>query len=109
MPLFRFKCTCDGTIHELHLSISDYKSEMDCPCGNGKMKRIYDSFSTKEGRTVNQQKQGATEKRIDSGKWSKEELRKRKKDAHPDSREAKSNEFWLGNEFKDGKRKLSDF
>lgn len=73
------------------------------------MKRVFDSFSTKEGRTANQKKLGASEKRIESGKWSKDELRKRKKDAHPDSREARSDEYWLGNEFKDGKRKLSDF
>lgn len=73
------------------------------------MKRVFDSFSTKEGRTANQKKLGASEKRIESGKWSKAELRKRKKDAHPDSREARSDEYWLGNEFKDGKRKLSDF
>jgi hypothetical protein len=39
----------------------------------------------------------------------KDETNKRKKDAPPDSREAKSNEFWLGNEFKNGDKKLSDF
>lgn len=109
MPLYRFKCTCDNTIHELHLSIDNYKAELTCPCGEGTMKRIFDSFSTKEGRTVAQKKLGATEKRLDSGKWMKDETKKRKSEAHPDSREAKSNEFWLGNEFKDGEKKLSDF
>jgi len=73
------------------------------------MSRLFDSFSSKDGRTVNQKKLGATEKRIESGKWTKEETQKRKKDAPPDSREAKSNEYWLGNEFKNGERKLSDY
>lgn len=52
---------------------------MVCPCGEGEMKRVFDSFSTKEGRTNNQKKLGATEKRLDSGKWMKEETQKRKK------------------------------
>lgn len=73
------------------------------------MKRIFENFSTKEGRTANQKAHGATEKRIDSGKWMKEETKKRQKNAPPDSRENKSNEFWLGNEFKDGTKKLEDF
>lgn len=73
------------------------------------MKRVYDSFSSKQGRTANQKRLGASEKRIDSGNWMKEETKKRKKDAPPDSREAISDEFWLGNEFKDGIRKLTDF
>ena len=109
MPFFRFVCTCDNSIHELHLSINDYKEEMVCPCGNGMMKRMWDSFLSKNGRTLNQKKLGATEKRIDSGRWTKEETNKRKKESHPESREAISNEFWLGNEFKDGKKKLTDF
>lgn len=109
MPLFRFRCTCDKSFHELHLSLEDYKPTMECPCGEGEMKRIYDSFSSKEGRTANQKRLGATEKRIDSGKWMKEETKNRKKDAPPDSRESISNEYWLGNEFKNGSKKLSDF
>ena len=59
------------------------------------MKRIYGNFATKEGRTNNQKKLGATEKRIDSGKWMKEETSQRKKDAPPDSQEHQSNEYWL--------------
>lgn len=109
MPLFRFRCTCNNSIHEIHLTINDYKAEMECPSGEGTMKRIFDSFATKEGRTANQKKLGATEKRIDSGKWMKDETLKRKKDAPPDSRESVSNEYWLGNEFKNGDKKLSDF
>ena len=109
MPLYRFRCTCDNSIHELHLTLNDYKSVMVCPCGEGEMKRVFDSFSTKEGRTNNQKKLGATEKRLDSGKWMKEETQKRKKDAPPDSRENQSNEYWLGNEFKNGDKKLTDF
>lgn len=109
MPLFRFRCSCDNSIHEIHLSINDYKAELACPCGKGTMKRIFDSFATKEGRSRNQKSQGATEKRLDSGKWMKEETNKRKKDAPPDSRESISNEFWLGNEFENGDKKLTDF
>jgi len=40
------------------------------------MKRIFDSFATKEGRSRNQKSQGATEKRLDSGKWMKEEKKR---------------------------------
>jgi len=109
MPLYRFRCTCDNSIHEISLLYKDYKEVLPCPCGEGTMQRIFDSFSTKEGKTVNQKKLGATEKRIDSGKWMKEETQKRKKDAPPDSREFISNEYWLGNEFKSGNKKLNDF
>ena len=109
MPLFRFRCTCDESIHELYLHLNDYKPELPCPSGNGIMNRIYDSFATKEGRTVNQKNLGATEKRLEAGKWTKEETNKRKNNSHPESREAKSNEYWLGNEFKNGEKKLSDF
>jgi len=82
---------------------------MPCPCGEGEMVRIFDSFSSKEGRTNNQKKHGATEKRIESGKWMKDETKKRKDQSPKDSREGTTNEYWIGNEFKDGKRKLSDF
>ncbi len=109
MPLYRFRCTCDDSIHEIHLSLKDYKKEMDCPCGKGKLIRIYDSFATKEGATANQKKLGAKEKRIESGKWMKEETKKRKREAPPDSREHVSSEYWLGDEFKEGRRKLDDF
>ena len=107
MPKYRFRCCCcDNSIHEIHLSLEDYKSELPCPCGDGIMKRIYGNFATKEGRTNNQKKLGATEKRIDSGKWMKEETSQRKKDAPPDSQEYQSNEYWLG---KKDEKKLSDF
>ena len=109
MPLYRFRCTCDNSLHELRLSISDYKAELVCPCGSGTMKRVFEGFSTKEGQTVRQKTLGATEKRMEGGKWTKEETRKRKANAPPDSREGTSNEFWLGNEFKNGEKKLSDF
>ena len=109
MPLYRFRCTCDNSLHELRLSINDYKAELVCPCGNGTMKRVFEGFSTKEGQTVKQKTLGATERRLDSGKWMKDETRKRKKDAPPDSREGMSNEYWLGNEFKTGEKKLNDF
>jgi hypothetical protein len=82
---------------------------MPCPTCNGTMFRIYDDFVTKEGRTLQQKKLGATEKRLEGGKFMKSETEKRKKDAPPDARESVSNEFWLGNEFKDGKRSLKDF
>lgn len=82
---------------------------MECPCGKGTMKRVFDVFENKSGRTANQKKLGATEKRLDSGRWMKEETSNRKKDAPPDSREHVSNEYWLGNEFKDGSKKLDDF
>ena len=82
---------------------------MECPLCKGLMKRVFDSFSTKLGQTSKQKQLGANERRVESGRWMKEETEKRKKEAPPDSREAKSNEYWLGNEFKDEKRKLSDF
>lgn len=73
------------------------------------MKRVLDSFNTKSGQTNKQKELGASEKRIDSGKWMKDETQKRKAEAPPDSREAISSEYWLGNEFKNKTRKLSDF
>lgn len=82
---------------------------MPCPCGNGELKRIYDEFSTKEGRTAKQKELGANERRVESGRWMKDETEKRRKNAHPESREAVSTEYWLGNEFKNGEKKLTDF
>lgn len=108
VPKYRFSCSCDS-IHEITLSYNDYKAELPCPAGEGIMKRIYDDFSTKDGRTIKQKELGATEKRIEGGKFMKNETANRKKDAPPDAREHVSNEFWLGNEFKEGTRKLSDF
>lgn len=109
MPIYKFRCSCDNSIHTVTLPYTDYKDEMECPCGNGTMKRVFDSFSNKNGQTVQQKQFGASEKRVESGKWMKEETKKRKMEAAPDSREAVSNEYWLGNEFKEGRRKLSDF
>jgi hypothetical protein len=109
MPCYRFRCTCARDIHEINLLYKDYKEVLPCPCGESKMTRIFDNFNNKEGRTNNQKKHGSTEKRVEGGTWMKEETKKRKKDAPPDSREAISNEFWLGNEFKKGDKKLSDF
>lgn len=109
MPTYRFRCIACDSVHEIHLTLENYKAVMPCPCGQGEMKRIFSSFGSKEGRTNSQKIHGATERRLESGKWSKEELNKRKKEAPPGSREADSNEYWLGNEFKTGKRKLSDF
>ena len=73
------------------------------------MKRMWDSFLSKNGRTLNQKKLGATEKRLESGSWMKNETAERQRNSDPESRESKSNEFWLGNEFKNGEKKLSDF
>lgn len=107
--MYRFRCSFDNSIHEIHLTIKDYKSEMECPCGKGVLNRVYDNFNAKNGRTVQQKNIGATEKRLEGGKWTKNETEKRKKNAPPDSRESKSNEYWLGNEFKNGERSLKDF
>lgn len=106
MPCYRFRCTCARDIHEINLLYKDYKEVLPCPCGENEMTRIFDNFNNKEGRTNNQKKLGATEKRIDSGKWMKEETSQRKKDAPPDSQEHQSNEYWLG---KKDEKKLSDF
>lgn len=108
MPLYRFRCSC-GNTHQLNLSLQDYKPEMPCPVCVGAMKRVYDNFNSKEGLTNNQKKLGATEKRIDSGKWMKEETKKRQQEAPPGTKEHESSEFWLGNEFKEGRRDIKDF
>jgi hypothetical protein len=108
MPKYRFGCDCDF-IHEITLSYNDYKAEMICPSCGGTMTRIYSDFVSKEGRTLQQKKLGATEKRLEGGKFMKSETDKRKADAPPDARENVSNEYWLGNEFKNGTRSLKDF
>ena len=109
MPRYRFRCTYDNSIHDLLLPYKDYKATLPCPCGNGELKAIFGDFSTKEGRTRKQKSFGATDRRVESGRWMKDETEKRKKDAPPDTREGASNEYWLGNEFKNGEKKLTDF
>lgn len=84
------------------MSFEEYKPEIPCPCGIGVAKRKFNNFSVQQGLTANEKKFGSTTKRKQMADFTKDQKELRKKSYSPDSREAKSNEFWTGKEGLDG-------
>ena len=65
MPRYEFICNCseEQKIFTVKLSISDYKSEIPCPCGDGLAKRKFGDVTVTHGLTANEKKFGTTNKR----------------------------------------------
>ena len=105
MPRYEYECNCNGErkTFVLRISISEYKEEMPCPCGNGFGKRVFDSsVSVHHGLTAEEKRIGTTKTRKEMGKFMKDQRDVRKKTYGPDTREGKSNEIWTGKEGLDG-------
>lgn len=110
MPLYKFsKCEqCKFEEISLFLNYNDYAPEIDCPCGQGKARRLFSNFSSVNGMTVRQKELGVKQSRIDAGRYMKEQTETRKKEYPADSRQANTNEYWTGTEGLDGLTQLPD-
>jgi hypothetical protein len=105
MPRYDFVCQTDkSTKFTLSIQISDYKPEINCPCGtnNCVAKRVFNSFVVQNGLTANEKKFGTTSTRKEMSEFVKDQRDVRKSSYSPDSRESKSNELWTGKEGLDG-------
>lgn len=105
MPRYEYVCNChdDEKIYVISLSFEDYKPEINCPCGSGNIiNRKFSSVSVQNGLTAKEKQFGTTTKRKGMADFMKDQKEVRKKSYVPDSREAKSNEIWLGKEGLDG-------
>jgi len=51
MPRYEYICNCtdEPELYVISCPISDYKSEIPCPCGNGTAKRVFNTFAVQEG------------------------------------------------------------
>jgi putative FmdB family regulatory protein len=104
MPKYKFRCSNEecGSDFDIQVSASDYSPEQICPDCSGAAKRVFTTVSIHHGRTLAQKKSGASLKTIEHGKHMKDAREKRKRNYDPTSREAKSNELWVGSEISDG-------
>ena len=59
-------------------------------------------ISSGEGLTLNQKKAGTTKKRVEMGKFMKDQRTVRQKSYEPGTRQHDSNEIWTGTEGTDG-------
>lgn len=105
MPIYDYECNCqiEPKTYSLQISFSNYEPEIPCPCGSGNLaKRKFTAFSVTNGLTANEKKTGTTNNRKNMGEFMKDQRELRKKSYDPTTREAKSNEIWLGKEGLDG-------
>lgn len=105
MPTYEFNCKCgeEEKIYTLVLTFEDYKNVKNCPCGSGNSaQRIFSGFTVDQGLTAKEKKFGTTNNRRQMADFMKDQKNVRKKNYAPDTREAKSNEIWLGKEGLDG-------
>lgn len=104
MPRYEYLCNCSSEpkIFTVSLSYSDYMPEIPCPCGSGEAKRIFNTFSVQEGLTAKEKQFGTTVKRKQMTEFVKDQKNVRKQSYDPNSREAKTNEYWTGKEGLDG-------
>jgi predicted nucleic acid-binding Zn ribbon protein len=104
MPRYEFLCECSSEpkTFTVNISFNDYKPVIPCPCGNGEAKRVFNSFSVQDGLTAKEKQFGTTTKRKQMAEFVKDQKDLRKKSYDPNSREAKTNEYWTGKEGLDG-------
>ena len=104
MPRYEYLCECDiePKTFTISLSYNDYKPIIACPCGKGEAKRVFNSFNVQEGVTAKEKQFGTTVKRKQMTEFVKDQKSVRKNSYDPNSREAKSNEYWTGKEGLDG-------
>ena len=73
-----------------------------CPECDSPSERLVSNFAFQYGRTRADKKIGASKERVDNTKYMLDARDKRKKKYAPGSREAESNELWVGTEVDDG-------
>jgi hypothetical protein len=88
---------------ELNCSMSEYTGKSKCPiCGKQSKTRIYTPPAIHMGMTAAEKSAGTTKQRVDYAKYVRDARDKRKRQADPNSRDAKSNELWTGSEVERG-------
>jgi len=104
MPKYKFRCSNEecGLDFDIRASADEYSSEQSCPNCANQSKRVFTTVSIHQGRTIAQKQSGASSKTIEHGKYMKDAREKRKRNHDPKSREAQSNELWVGSEVQDG-------
>jgi len=104
MPKYQFRCSNEecSDIFDIRVSADEYSAEQNCPKCNKFAKRVFTTISIHQGRTLSQKVSGASLKTIEHGKFMKDARDKRKRNYDPKSREAQSNELWVGSEVNDG-------
>jgi hypothetical protein len=106
MPRYDFEYYDDSGqrhVFEDICSVNYDFSSKKSPCGK------YDAIKlpptgviSANGLTLNQKKAGTTKKRIEMGKFMREQRTVRKKNYEPGTRQHDSNEIWTGTEGTDG-------
>ena len=104
MPRYEFQCASSERKYTISIQISDYKPEIEFPCGieGCQAKRVFNMVSVTNGLTANEKKFGTTTNRKEMADYMKDQKKVRKSTYDPNSREAKSNEIWTGKEGLDG-------
>ena len=104
MPRYEYLCECstEPKTFTLSISFSEYQSVIPFPCGKGEAKRVFNSCNVQEGLTAKEKQFGTTTKRKQMSEFVKDQKNVRKNSYDPNSREAKSNEYWTGKEGLDG-------
>ena len=105
MPRYDFVCQTNKTKKfTLNIQLSDYKPEIECPCGLEYCTaiRLFGSFSVQSGLTASEKKYGTTSTRKDMAEFVKDQREVRKTTYAPDTRESKSNELCTGKEGLEG-------
>ncbi len=104
MPKYRFQCSnneCELNF-DINMSSDEYQSKQICPDCDSISERVFTVVAVHQGKTIAQKKSGVSSKTIEHGKYMKDAREKRKRNYDPTSREAQSNELWVGSEVQDG-------
>lgn len=104
MPKYQFLCSNSecGEVFDIRIPASEYTPEQNCPKCEQVAKRVFTPVNIHQGRTLGQKTSGASLRTIEHGKYMKDAREKRKRNYSPTSREAQSNELWVGTEVQDG-------
>lgn len=100
MPRYEYACECNGErkTFMMRFSLSEYKPEIPCPCGNGVARRIFSDVAVHQGLTAAEKSAGTTKTRKEMGEFMKDQRSVRKKTYGASTREGQSNEIWTGKE-----------
>lgn len=104
MPKYQFRCSNEECCEEFNIWMlaSEYDANQPCPKCLSQSQRVFTTVFVHQGRTISQKQSGTSLKTIEHGKYMKDAREKRKKNYDPQSREAQSNELWVGTEVQDG-------
>ena len=105
MPKYEFEYYDDKGARHIFEDLYPYSHDftiVKSPCGKYDAHRIPSTFNVAEGLTANQKVSGTTKKRVEMGKFMREQRTVRQNNYDPGTKEHDSNELWTGVEGKDG-------